>query len=121
MQIKESGQVSTSWTTIGNEIRLNGKRASLGCQLSSAAGGSTLTGFRMQVKTHPDAPWHTYLEDADFGAGGVAYYQSSTTPHDLAAEGESAFWVASMNAYAVRFQAKVASSTATLTLYGSGE
>lgn len=102
-------------------ITLGGYYKTVSVQLSNAAGGATLTDFKVQLKAHPDAAWSDYLSGADWDSIDEPNMLSCslTGPHELPA-GQAADVAIRVNgAHAIRFSATVAALTAAVMLRGT--
>jgi len=119
--ISESAvSVGTSYTTLAT-IYPGGGHRDLVLRISSAAGSATLTDFRLTVMAHADdSDFEPLLGDTDWGAGtsDTLVFCTSTVPNTLAASGDAMVKVNIAGFYAVRLDAKVAASTASITLQG---
>ena len=116
---KSSGLVGVAYDTYDPffTANLGGHGRILSASIESAAGGQTITGFKVQAQAHPDGAWSDYLVDTDFDSvyNSNMRFCSDTGPHELAAEGVALIRIDCRGLHAIRFQAKVASGTATLS------
>ena len=113
--------VGTDWTTVGT-FTLGGQHDQMDFTVASAAGSAaTLSGFRIQTQAHPDSAFVERFGDADFDAADIdtMHFASNTGPHEVPADGVAEVWVSFGPVHAIRFQAKVAASTALITVAGT--
>lgn len=116
-------QVAGSAVTVGTDYTelmqrdFGGMAAMANIEVHNAAGGSALSGFKVQLKAHPEGEWYDYLEGADFDSttNTNMLFATSTGPHELGADARAQCIIRITAAHAVRLLAKVASSTATVT------
>ena len=113
--------VGTDWTTVGT-FTLGGQHDQMDFTVASAAASAaTLSGFRILTQSHPDAEFVGRFADANFDSADIAtmHFASTTGPHELPADSAAEAWVSFGPVHAIRFQAKVAASTALITVAGT--
>jgi len=114
---------SSAYVQVGDDINLGYRHDRITVQVEniSAASGDALQSFVLQVKTHPSATWVDYL-----GGNGLAWTDASVmhyvkpSPDALDKDAVSYIHVFMGLVYAIRFQAKAASSkTVKLKILGT--
>lgn len=87
------------------------------------AGAVALSDFRIQAKVHPGSEFFTVLAGTDFDSTTnlLLKMASETGPHQLGGAARANLLVNIGPVFALRFQAKTASSTTTVGLRGRAE
>jgi len=110
--------VTTDYTTLV-EDNPGGNYDTVTLQVTSAAGSATLSDFRLSVKPHAGAEYEPFLGGADWASATEnMLFCTTTVPNTLAAEGQATVKVNVRGWYAIKFEAKVASNTAAITVKG---
>jgi hypothetical protein len=112
--------IGTDWTTVDEVLKELGGKATIEF---SNEGATTTSGFRVQVKPHPGADWHTLLADANFDSTSLSVLLagSTTGPQELTGGAKAFFMLNIAPCFGLRFQAKVASGTTTGKIAGAIE
>ena len=114
------GEVDTSWTTVG-EVEVNQYVEGLSFEVNNAAGGQTLTDFRVRVKTDYYGGYVSFIGGTDFDsiANPNVLFCSTTGPHELTADSSALVRLRmQMRVYSIDFQAKVASGSTWVKVLG---
>lgn len=111
--------ITTSATPF-SEIVLNGAGVALTATVKSETGSSALTDFEVQIQGYSGGPWVAYLSGTDWSSSSIQVMQFCSTqkPNDLEATEVSMFSILINGAYAVRFSATAAATTASITIGG---
>lgn len=114
-----AAEVGTSATTIVT-LQTRGMPGELSFELDNITGGQALTTFVMQAQDHQNGEWYDYLSGTDWMSSGITNMLfSSTDPTTLASGSKSHHKVLVRAAWAIRFQATVASSTTDVDMRGT--
>lgn len=113
-----SGTVtSTSLAQVGSDHILFGSGFCRKLNIQVSNSGQALTDFALQVQEHPDAAWATLLNGTDWATATSLLLLADSSLNTLASGSTSNIHVDVRSAHAVRFQASVASSSTTVTVY----
>lgn len=96
-----------------------GERRTLLATVCNAAEGAAMVDFKVQLKSHEDAPWVDYLGAADFDAAGNVDFASNAGPHELPPGATAMVRVDVAAAHAVRMSGKVGAGAAEVSVYGT--
>jgi len=112
--------ITTGYTTVGAAWVINTRGGYASLEIDNS-GGHDLTDLKIQLQFHRDAAFVDYLVAADYIASPLPdnLFFVSGTPGTTASAGKTYVIVQIPAAYAIQIQAKVSSSTSSLTVRGS--
>lgn len=114
--ITETGTVTTALTDIGSEIVLGGDCPAVAVQVTNTGGTNATNDFAVLIRTHAQGTFETLLSGAITNA--LPHLRAIGTPNALAAAATAVLIVQVGPIYSVKFQAKTAAATTTVTVRG---
>jgi hypothetical protein len=113
--------LGTTMTMVGNAIALDGRGGDMLVEVANLDASIALADFEVMVKAHPDADWVALVTGTGWGTVAGALKHAPVDIHTLAANSKAVVRVDVGQAYQMKFQAKAASGTISITVKGTVE